>query len=124
MDLPVALKYRQEYVNGCSCKQVEYNPTKIEAANKKAAAAPAAEAAQANAAAAPSAQPAGEAPQLDLDITGTAEPTTAEPAAEQPAPSGTEFTTEIAPPPPPPAATQAPDPGQSTITKKPRAAVN
>ena len=36
MDLPVALRYRQEYVGGCSCKQSEYNPTKIEAANKKA----------------------------------------------------------------------------------------
>src|SRR3990172_4475623 len=36
MDLPVALKYRKEYVKGCSCKQVEYNPTEIEAANKKA----------------------------------------------------------------------------------------
>jgi hypothetical protein len=120
MDLPVALKYRQEYVNGCSCKQAEYNPTKIEAANKKAEAAPAGEAAQANAAAAPGAQPAGEVPQLDLDITGSAEPTTVEPAAEPPAPSGTEFTTEIAPPPPPPVAAQEPDPGQSTVIKKPR----
>ena len=39
MDLPVALKYRTEYVKGCSCKQSEYNPTEIEAANKKQAAA-------------------------------------------------------------------------------------
>ena len=31
MDLPVALKYRKEYVKGCSCKQAEYNPTEIEA---------------------------------------------------------------------------------------------
>jgi hypothetical protein len=38
MDLPVALKFRKEYVKGCSCKQAEYNPTEIEAANKQAAA--------------------------------------------------------------------------------------
>ena len=36
MDLPVALKFRKSYVNGCSCKQAEYNPTEIEAANKRA----------------------------------------------------------------------------------------
>ncbi len=36
MDLPVALKYRKNYVTGCSCKQAEYNPTEIEAANKRA----------------------------------------------------------------------------------------
>jgi len=36
MDLPVALRYRKEYVKGCSCKQAEYNPTEIEAANKRA----------------------------------------------------------------------------------------
>ena len=30
MDLPVALKFRKAYVNGCSCKQAEYNPTEIE----------------------------------------------------------------------------------------------
>jgi hypothetical protein len=131
MDLPVALRYRQEYVGGCSCKQSEYNPTKIEAANKKAQADPAATgAAQANAAGgapAPApAQPAAEAPDLgqmpefDLDITGSTEPPEAAPAAE-PAP-------QAAPPPPPPAAAQAPaappPQGQSTIIKKPRAAVN
>src|SRR3989304_808439 len=37
MDLPVALRFRKEFVNGCSCKQAEYNPTEIEAANKRAA---------------------------------------------------------------------------------------
>jgi Protein of unknown function (DUF2865) len=42
LDLPVALRFRKEYVKGCSCKQVEYNPTDIEAANKEAAAAAAA----------------------------------------------------------------------------------
>jgi hypothetical protein len=36
MDLPVALRYRKEYVKGCSCKQAEYNPTDIMAANKQA----------------------------------------------------------------------------------------
>jgi hypothetical protein len=36
MDLPVALKFRKTYVNGCSCKQVEYDPAKIEEANKRA----------------------------------------------------------------------------------------
>lgn len=123
MDLPVALKYRKEYVKGCSCKQVEYNPTEIEAANKKAEVDPAAGAVPAPQAAA---APAGEMPQLDLDITGTTEPAAPEPAAEA------EAEAEIAAPPPPPAAAQAPPPapppvaaaqGQSTITKtQPRAA--
>ena len=27
VDLPVAFKFRKEYVKGCSCKQAEYNPT-------------------------------------------------------------------------------------------------
>jgi hypothetical protein len=36
MDLPVALRYRKEFVKGCSCKQAEYNPTEIMAANKQA----------------------------------------------------------------------------------------
>ena len=36
VDLPVALRFRKEYVKGCSCKQAEYNPTEIEAANKQA----------------------------------------------------------------------------------------
>ena len=36
MDLPVALRYRKEYVKGCSCKQAEYNPTAIESASKRA----------------------------------------------------------------------------------------
>ena len=45
-DLPAAFKYRKEYVNGCSCKANEYNPTAIEAANQKAEAAPARQARQ------------------------------------------------------------------------------
>lgn len=126
MDLPVALRYRQEYVDGCSCKQAEYNPTKIEAANKKAQAEPAEAGNQANAAAAPApaqtAAPAdvGEMPELDLEITGSTE------APAPPAPPAA----EAAPPPPPPAAAQAPaapapaPQGQSTIIKQPRAAVN
>jgi Protein of unknown function (DUF2865) len=124
MDLPVALRYRQEFVKGCSCKQSEYNPTEIEAANKKAQAEPAATGAQANAAGgapapAPAAAPAvpGEMPELDLDITGSAPPA---PQPAQPAP-------QAAPPPPPAAAetpAAAPPQGQSTIIKKPRAAAN
>ena len=43
MDLPVALRFRKEYVNGCSCKQAEYNPTAIEGANKRAEADPGAQ---------------------------------------------------------------------------------
>lgn len=125
MDLPVALRYRQEFVKGCSCKQAEYNPTEIEAANKKAQAAPDAANAQANAAggapapapaAVPEAAP-GEMPELELDITGSTEP--ASPPA-QPAPQ--------AAPPPPPVAAQAPaappPQGQSTIIKQPRAVAN
>ena len=117
MDLPVALKYRKEYVNGCSCKQSEYNPTEIEAANKKAEA-DTTGAAQANAAAAPPAPaPAApgtdEMPQLDLDITGTAGP--AEPA---PAPPAAEAEAEIAPPPPAPPPPAAQAQGESSVTKQ------
>jgi hypothetical protein len=39
-DLPNAFKYRTAYVKGCSCKQAEYNPTEIEAAEQKAEATP------------------------------------------------------------------------------------
>jgi hypothetical protein len=131
MDLPVALKFRKEYVNGCSCKQAEYNPTEIEAANKRAAldataATPAGKAKPAAkpAAAPPPAEPApvatesGPPPQLDLDITGSSEPAApAEPQAEL----------EVQPPPPltaeggplvaPPAEPKPPAPGQSTMAK-------
>jgi hypothetical protein len=125
MDLPVALKYRKEYVKGCSCKQTEYNPTEIEAANKKVEVAPAAgqgraQPGQPETPAPQAAAPAsGDMPQLDLEITGSAEP--AEAAPPQPA---DEAEAEIAPP-PPPAAPKAQAPGQSTIVKtKPRAAAN
>lgn len=80
MDLPVALKFRKEYVKGCSCKQTEYNPTEIMAANKKKVeVAPAADGAQAEAAAPP---PPGDMPQLDLDIGGGAAPAAPQPVAQ------------------------------------------
>jgi hypothetical protein len=150
MDLPVALKYRKEYVQGCSCKQAEYNPTEIEEANKRAeaeatATAPAkgkgkpgaktqAPPPPSDQAAVPSpAQPPAQAavppapadgqqlPQLNLDITGSNEPTDAAPPAPdaQPVPEA-----ELPPLPPadaaspPPAAEAEPaGPGQSTIAK-------
>lgn len=37
-NLPNAWRYRKEFINGCSCKQAEYDPTEIAAANEKAAA--------------------------------------------------------------------------------------
>src|SRR3990172_556326 len=124
MDLPVALRFRKEFVNGCSCKQAEYNPTEIEAANKRAEADAAAqpakgkgkgkgkptakappqpqtpspqEAAPAPQAAAPAAT--GDQPQLDMDVTGSNEP------AASPAPAAVPPTEK---PPAPPAAAAAP----------------
>jgi hypothetical protein len=98
MDLPVALRYRKEYVKGCSCKQAEYNPTQIEAANKRAAAAasgqplpPEEPAAQA---AAP--QAAGDQQQLNLEITGSNEPAAAPEGAPAAPPEGQQLS---APPP-------------------------
>jgi Protein of unknown function (DUF2865) len=132
MDLPVALKFRKEYVKGCSCKQAEYSPTEIEAANKRAALeATAATPGNAKPGAKPAAPPppaaaaapapeAGPPPALDLDITGTTEPTPPAPGKPQ-----AEVTTEIQPPPPltaeggPPAAPAKPSPapGQSSMSK-------
>jgi pyruvate/2-oxoglutarate dehydrogenase complex dihydrolipoamide acyltransferase (E2) component len=116
-DLPAAFKYRKAYVNGCSCKANEYNPTEIEAANQKAEAAPAPgkpgkkkPAAAATQAAAPPAQPPA---QLNLDVTGStpAPPQEAAPvepaAAAAPAPAA-----EAAAPEP------APQPQQSSIAKR------
>ena len=121
MDLPVALRFRKEYVKGCSCKQAEYNPTEIEASNKRAeadatgqpangkptaAVAPPPEAAPAPQAAAPE-----DAQGLSLDITGSNEPAAppapeaapaAIPEAQQPPPSPA-VEEAAAPPPPPPA---------------------
>ena len=134
MDLPVALRFKKEYVKGCSCKQAEYNPTEIEAANKRAeadAAAPVKGKGKPTAKApvpppAPQATaPAGATgaqPNLDLDVTGSNPPAAAAsppsvPAAQKPpAPVAA-----AAPPPaPPPAsASAAPSPqGQSTVIKK------
>jgi pyruvate/2-oxoglutarate dehydrogenase complex dihydrolipoamide acyltransferase (E2) component len=150
MDLPVALRFRKEYVQGCSCKQVEYNPTEIEAANKRAeaeaasqpvkgkgkgkvAAKPPAPApadaptpAPADQAAAP-ASPTGDqqAPQLDLDVTGSTPPSSAAPEAElkvvPPAQMPPAPPAAAAPPPPPPPAASAsaqPPASQSTVAKK------
>ena len=138
MDLPVALRFRKEFVNGCSCKQAEYNPTEIEAANKRAEAdaaaqpvkgkgkatakAPPPPQAPAPQAAAPAAT--GDQPGLDLDITGSNEPAAPPEAAPKPVPQAQK-------PPAPPAALPAPAPtppasasaapppqGQSTVIKK------
>ena len=96
-DLPAAFKYRKEYINGCSCKANEYNPTAIEAANQKAEAAPApgkpgkkAPAPATTQAAAPPAQPPA---QLNLDVTGAvpAQPQAAAPAEAAPAPAAEAF---------------------------------
>ncbi|MEG6510003.1 DUF2865 domain-containing protein [Methyloligella sp. 2.7D] len=66
VDLPVAFKYRKEYVKGCSCKQVEYNPTEIEAHNTEKAQAEAAKSG-ATAAAQPNQPPASQAMPFDPD---------------------------------------------------------
>jgi hypothetical protein len=132
MDLPVALRYRKEYVKGCSCKQAEYNPTEIEAANKRAevdAAQPVKGKPSAKApapppapqAAAPAA-PGGES--LDLDVTGSNQPAPAAapppvPAAQKPpAPPAAAAAPPAAPPPASAAAASPPQQGQSTIIKK------
>ena len=110
MDLPVALRFKQEYVKGCSCKQAEYNPTEIEAANKRASADPTATGSAPAAPPSPEpAQAAGEPSQLDLDITGTTEPAPPPQAATEAAPTPPPLAaTEPAPPPPPQAATEPP----------------
>ena len=129
-ELPAAFKYRKEYVKGCSCKEVEYNPTEIEAANQKAAEAPPAPgkpgakkkaAAPAAQAAAPAAQPPQ---QLDLDVTsaiantGAAQPQAApeEPQAAAPAPPATPAAV-AAPAPAVAAPAPAPQAQQSSIVK-------
>jgi pyruvate/2-oxoglutarate dehydrogenase complex dihydrolipoamide acyltransferase (E2) component len=145
MDLPVALRFRKEYVQGCSCKQVEYNPTEIEAANKRAEAeaasqpvkgkgkgkvaakppAPAAAPAPADQAAAPTA-PTGDqpAPQLNLDVTGSNAPPSPAPEAElkvvPPAQTPPAPPAAAAPVPPPPAASAsaaAPASGQPAASQ-------
>ncbi|MDJ0514214.1 MAG: DUF2865 domain-containing protein [Methyloceanibacter sp.] len=136
MDLPVALRYRKEFVKGCSCKKAEYNPAEIEAANRKAQGIPPAGATQAAVApaapqvpAVPQAQPApsGPPPQLNLDVGQsspselqiTPPPQAAQPAApmlQVPVPPGFQ-----APPPPAaqaPAQAPATAQGQSSFIKK------
>ena len=111
-DLPNAFKYRKEYINGCSCKANEYNPTAIEAANQKAEAAPPpgkpgkkkAPAPAATQAAAPPPQPPA---QLDLDVTGST------PASPQEA-----VPVEPAVAPAPEAAAPEPAPQQSSVVKR------
>ena len=128
MDLPVALRFRKEYVNGCSCKQAEYNPTAIEGANKRAeadpgaqpagkgknkptAAAPPPPQAPAPQAAAPAATTGNQpAPQPSLEVTGSTTPAApAVPAAVPPAQKPPAPPAATAPAPPPPAASAAAD---------------
>jgi hypothetical protein len=120
MDLPVALKYRKEYVKGCSCKQAEYNPTQIEAANKQATAEPAAPAESAPAPAAADGPP----PKLEIDIgagvpaapAAPAEaPTEAVPVPQQAAPAPQ--APQDAPAPQADIQIEPPGPGQSTMMK-------
>ena len=110
MDLPVALRFRKEYVKGCSCKQAEYNPTEIEAANKRAEGDAPGQPAKGKPTAAVAPPPEAPAPQaaapagdqgLDLDITGSNEPA----APPAPAPEATPAAIPEAqqPPAPPPA---------------------
>jgi hypothetical protein len=107
MDLPVALKFRKTYVNGCSCKQAEYNPTAIEEANKRAEAEEAAQPAKGKGkgkvagvpASAPAPQAAATPPAPE--VTGSNAP--ANPPAQAAVPPG-----QKPPAPPAPAAAAAP----------------
>jgi hypothetical protein len=109
MDLPVALKFRKAYVNGCSCKQAEYNPTEIEEANKRAEAEAASQPAKGKgkgkvaakpAAAAPAPQTAAT-PPAALEVTGSNEPANPQTPAAVPQ-------AQKPPAPPAPAAAAAP----------------
>ena len=143
MDLPVALRYRKEFVKGCSCKKAEYNPMEIEAANKRAQGIPPAGATQAAAAPAPqapaapataqasaapqAAAPSGPPPQINLDV-GQTSPSelqirpppqaaqSGDPVLQVPVPPGFQ-----ASPPPAAQAQQQAQPtvqGQSSVIKK------
>jgi hypothetical protein len=133
MDLPVALKFRKTYVNGCSCKQAEYDPAKIEEANKRAeaeaaskggkgkgkgkvAAAPAATPAPAPQAAA---TPPAAAPESAMEVTGSTEPTNppVQQAQKPPAPPA------AAAAPAQPAQTQAASAGSSASGGQPGSSV-
>lgn len=126
MDLPVALRYHKEYVKGCSCKQAEYNPTEIEAANKRAEADTGAQPAKGNATVPAPPLPEAPAPQaaapaatgdqqLNLDITGSNEP------APAPSPEAAPAAIPEAqqPPPPPPATPQPPPPAVEAAAPPP-----
>src|SRR4029078_3009065 len=126
MDLPVALRYRKEYVNGCSCKQAEYNPTEIEAANKRAEADATAKPVKGKATenapvpppAAQPAAPAGAQPNLDLSVTGSNPPApVASPAAVPAAQKPPALAMAAAPPPAatPPSSSVAPPPHRHTL---------
>lgn len=116
MDLPVALRYRKEYVKGCSCKHAEYNPTEIMAANKQAGIdtgpMPPAAAPQAPA------EAAGAQPPSSLEITGTNPP--ADPAAPPPAEAA--VPPEQQTPAPPAAAAPPPPPASAAVEQAPRPA--
>ena len=113
MDLPVALKFRKTYVNGCSCKQAEYNPTAIEEANKRAEAEAASQPAKGKAkgkvATAPAVAPAPQAAatppsggaESAMEVTGSNAP--ANPPAQAAVPQA-----QKPPAPPAPAAAAAP----------------
>jgi hypothetical protein len=137
MDLPVALRFRKEYVQGCSCKQAEYNPTEIEAANKRAEADAASQPGKGKgkgkvAATSPAPAPAGQAaaspapgsqPQLDLDVTGSTPPANPAPAAaasqNPPQAQNAPAPPAAAAPTPPPAASASSAPaGSSSVVKK------
>ena len=130
VDLPVAFKYRKEYVKGCSCKQTEYNPTEIEAANKKAEAGPeqgkgkpaAKKRAAKKAAAAAPGDASGEQappPQLDLDISGSSLGDEPEAVAQEEAPAPpAETPAAAAPPAQQPAGPAVSQQGQSTVVKR------
>ena len=151
MDLPVALRYRKEYVKGCSCKQAEYNPTAIESASKRADVNPSAQPASGNAPVAPPALPQEAVPQaaapaedgamqFDPEITGSNEPApppapeaappVAVPQTQQPPapPPAAEAPPPPLPPPPtaevapPPPPAPAAQPAQSSVTKRKPAA--
>ncbi len=130
VDLPVAFKYRKEYVKGCSCKQAEYNPTEIEGANKKAEAGPepakggAKKRAAKKAAVAPVDASGEQVPQLDLDISdsGLANEPEAVVQEQAPAPPAETPTAETpaaaAAPAQQPAGQAVSQQGQSTVVKR------
>ncbi|MET0381459.1 MAG: DUF2865 domain-containing protein, partial [Methyloceanibacter sp.] len=116
MDLPVALRYRKEYVKGCSCKQAEYNPTEIMAANKQAGI----DTGPMPPAQAPAPVAAGEAA-APVEITGATPPTdqAAAPPTDQAAPPPVDAAAPPAPPPDAVAVEQAPPaPKPTTVPQK------